>query len=108
MYVRAGYFEGEIAEKDFERFKAHVEREVAPLILKMPGIRDLRILWGREFQDGAPPYVLALEHAYNNKAALEAAIASPARDAMRAKLAEVMPLFKGSIRHVNYDLGFKS
>jgi uncharacterized protein (TIGR02118 family) len=108
MYVRAGYFEGEIAEKDFERFKTHVEREVAPLIMKMPGIRDLRILWGREFQDGAPPYMLALEHAYDSKAAMEAAIASPARDAMRAKLAEVMPLFKGSIRHVNYDLGFKS
>lgn len=107
MYVRAGYFEGEIAEQDFERFKAHVEREVAPLILKMPGIRDLRILWGAEFQDGAPPYVLAMEHAYDDKAALEAALASPARDALRAKLAEVLPLFKGAIRHVNYELAVR-
>ena len=107
MYVRAGYFEGEIAAADFERFRTHVEREIAPLILKMPGIRDLRILWGREFQDGAPPYVLAMEHAYDDREALEAALASPARDAMRAKLAEVLPLFKGAIRHVNYDLGVK-
>lgn len=107
MYVRAGYFEGEIAPQDFERFRAHLEQEVVPLVLKMPGLRDLRILWGREFQDGAPPYVLAIEHAYDSKAAMEAALASPAREAMRAKLGEVLPLFKGSIRHVNYDVGFK-
>lgn len=107
MYVRAGYFEGEIAEQDFERFKGHVEREVVPLVLKMPGLRDLRILWGAEFQDGAPSYVLAMEHGYDDKAALEAALASPAREAMRAKLGEVLPLFKGVIRHVNYDVGFR-
>ena len=107
MYLRAGYFEGTIESRDFERFRAHVEREVVPLVLKMPGIRELRVLWGREWQDGAPPYVLAMEHAYDDKAAMEAALASPARDAMRAKLAEVLPLFKGHIRHVNYDVGFR-
>jgi uncharacterized protein (TIGR02118 family) len=106
MYLRAGYFEGTVESRDFERFKAHVEREVVPLILKMPGIRDLRILWGREFQDGAPPYVLAMEHSYDSRDAMEKAISSPERDAMRAKLAEVLPLFKGQIRHVNYDVGF--
>jgi len=44
MYVRVGYFEGVIAATDFEGFKVHVEREVAPLFMKLPGIRDLRIL----------------------------------------------------------------
>jgi hypothetical protein len=107
MYVRVGYFEGVIDGKDLEHFKAHVEGEVGPLFLKIPGIRDLRILWGDEFQDGAPPYILAVEHAYDSKQSLQAARASPAADVMRAKLEEVMPLFKGTVRHVNYEVGFR-
>jgi len=105
MYLRAGYFEGTIEQHGFERFKTHVEREVAPLLLKMPGVRMLRVLWGREFQDGAPPYVLALELDYDSKEAMERSISSPERDAMAARLGEVMPLFKGDVRHVNYDVG---
>jgi hypothetical protein len=73
MYVRVGYFEGVIDGKDLEHFKVHVEGEVVPLFLKIPGIRDLRILWGDEFQDGAPPYILAVEHAYDSKQSLQAA-----------------------------------
>jgi hypothetical protein len=74
---------------------------------RTPGIRDLVILWGVEFQDGAPPYLLAVEHAYDSRQSMQAARASSAADVMRAKFDEVMPLFEGTIRHVNYEVGFK-
>lgn len=103
MYVRTAYFIGSVAAGDAERFRSHVETVILPAVRALPGNRGARAMWAREHEDGAPAVFLELEHRYDSADALAAALASPGRTAMRAKLAEVLPLFSGSVVHVNYD-----
>lgn len=46
MYVRCAYFEGSVDSTDRERFASIVGEQIAPQMLRFPGIRKPRLLWG--------------------------------------------------------------
>ena len=74
------------------------------MVAQMPRVRELRLLWGRQFETDAPRYYLTIEHSYDSLEDIERALASDVRTRMREKLNMIMPLFKGRILHVNYEI----
>jgi len=104
MHVRCAYLIGRIRPEAAESFRRHVEQQVLPRMRALPGNRRANALWPREYEPGAPGICLVLEHAYDSADALAAALATPARQAMRACLAEVLPSFEGEVVHINYDV----
>ena len=104
MHVRVAIFEGTVEAKDRPRFDAHVRDTVLPIIAGFPKIRSARCLKVAAVEDGGPPVYQIFELAFDNAEDCLAALASPGRAQSRAALAEIMPLFKGRIYHINLNL----
>ncbi|MBM3517637.1 MAG: EthD family reductase [Alphaproteobacteria bacterium] len=104
MYVRCGFFEGEVASEDRARFDAFWEEIALPLARRLPGIRSARILRGRQYEPDAPRFYQVVELSFGSLADIEAALASPVRAEIRARYAEFAPLFKGRLTHINCEV----
>ena len=104
MYVRCACFEGDVALTDRERFESLVREHIAPQMLRFPGIRKVRLLWGREWETPDRSTYLVLEHEYDSLEDLNTAITSDIRAEMQDTLDELVSLFDGRIYHVNYEV----
>lgn len=104
MHVRCACFEGDVIASDRERFESIVRDEMVPRMLKFPGIRSLRLRWGRESETPERHIYLVIEHGYDSPEAIESAITSDVRASMSSALEALMGLFDGKVWHVNYEL----
>ncbi len=104
MYVRCAYFEGDVDPADRERFDSFMETEIMPRLAKMPRVRAVRLLRGREFEDDARRFYQTIEQDYESLEDIRNALASDVRTALRAKLSEIMPLFEGRLSHINHHV----
>jgi hypothetical protein len=103
MYLRCAYFEGRVAATDRDRFESVVREHIAPQMLRFPGIRSLRLLWGREQETPDRNIYLVVEHGYDSIEDIQIAITSDVRAGMQSALDELITLFDGRIYHVNYE-----
>lgn len=103
MYVRCAFFEGTVDAQHRERFNSFINTELVPLLRQFPGLRDLRILRPEWSEDGAPQILLQTEMLFDSKEALERALDSDVRRKSREVAAEILPLFKGRLYHINYE-----
>ena len=104
MYVRCAYFEGDVDPADRERFDSFMEAEIMPRLAKMPRVRAVRLLRGREFEDDAPRFYQTIEQDYESLEDIQNALASEVRAALRERLSDIMPLFKGRLSHINHHV----
>ena len=104
MHVRCAIFEGTVAEADQPKFDACIKDKVMPIILGFPKIRAMRVLRARSVEDDGPPVYQIFELQFDTAEDAAAALATPKRAESRAALAEIMPLFKGRIYHINLNL----
>ncbi|MEX6508756.1 hypothetical protein [Jiella sp. M17.18] len=99
MIVRQAFFEGTIHAGREAEFRRFVEDRLVPMWRRFPGVRDLRVLFALERDEGAPPFPLALAMTFDDRAALQEALAAPVRFESRAVTAELMQMFDGHIHH---------
>lgn len=100
MITRYALFEGEIAEGADAAFRDAILSEVLPTWRAFPGALAVRVSFADDRDDGAPAFPLILAIDYPDLAALEAALASPARAASRAATQGVLTrFFTGRIHH---------
>ncbi len=104
MIVRCAYFEGHVEASDSARFEALICEQIVPTIASYPRIRNLRVLWGREYELDERSIYLLIEHTYDSLDDLNCALASDVRRLMLPTLAAVQQLFDGRIYHVNYEV----
>ena len=74
MIVRQAFFEGAIHAGRENAFKAYVADILMPMWLDFPGVREVRVLYAVERDDGAPAYPMVLWTVYDSKDALTAAL----------------------------------
>ncbi|MEM1076331.1 MAG: hypothetical protein AAF665_01850 [Pseudomonadota bacterium] len=79
MIVRFALFHGTLDDADRSDFDQHLRTRMLPLISAFPGLQSLRVLVPSEGDGRLAGAVLALEMTYQNRAAMEAALASPER-----------------------------
>jgi len=104
MHVRCAIFEGVVAEADQPKFDAFIQERVVPIISGFPKIRVMRVLRTKSVEDNGPPVYQIFELQFDSAEDAAAALATPKRAESRAALAEIMPLFKGRIYHINLNL----
>ena len=103
MYIRCAYFEGTIKNSDKATFKHHVITEMVPLIQQFPGLIELRVNWDVWVENNAPPIILKLEMVFNSLEDIETALNSKIRAQNKIKSAQIMPLLKGRVFHINHS-----
>jgi hypothetical protein len=100
MITRTAIFEGRIKPGCEARFFEGVEQRLAPLWRKFPHASNVRLLKVATADADAPSIVMIQQIDYPSRAALEEAIASPARAEARALTLELMEMFEGRFYHV--------
>ena len=100
MITRYALFEGYVREGQAEAFRAAVLAEVVPHWRAFPGVLAVRVCFSNERDEGAPELPLILAISYEDRAAVDTALASPARAAAKAATESILArYFHGRIHH---------
>ena len=100
MITRYALFEGHINNGQTDAFRAAVLAEVLPHWNAFPGVLAVRVCFANERDEGAPELPLILAISYSDRAAVDAALASPERAAAKAATESVLArFFHGRIHH---------
>lgn len=100
MITRYALFEGSIHPGQTEAFRQAVLSELLPKWKAFPGALAVRVCFAQSRDDGAPEYPLILAVSYPDLAAVDRALASPARSEGRAATESVLArFFTGRIHH---------
>ncbi len=100
MITRYALFEGRLHPGTEAAFRAAVLDEIVPKWRAFPGALSVRVSFAVARDDGAPEYPMILAIDYPDLAAVEAALASPARAEGRAATEAVLSrFFEGRIHH---------
>lgn len=103
MIIRSAYLEGTVAEADRADFDAHMSGPVMAAIATYPGLRQLRLRQLQQADEGAPPVYMVFDLVFDSLQAMDAALASPTRQAVREIIAQGMKPFKGRVYHLVYS-----
>ena len=100
MLMRMAVFEGRVKPGQEAGFHRYVTERLAPLWRQFDGAAEVRVLFGAEQDASAPEYPLILAITYPDRAAMERALASPARYESRDLLPELFEkYFDGRMHH---------
>jgi len=99
MIVRSAILEGSIAATDRSQFDAQMSGPVLAAIGTYPGIRQVKLRRLVQADEGAPPVYMVFDLYFDSLDAMNAALASPTRLAVRQQIAAVMGLFQGRVYH---------
>jgi len=104
MIVRTACLEGFVNPEDIDRFDAFIAHEVVPLMKRFPGVRSVRVMRAQSIEDDGPMLLMTFESVYDTVDAMTHAFTSPVRLLLKAKIAEIMPLFNGRLFHITQKL----
>ncbi|WP_117193301.1 hypothetical protein [Rhizobium terrae] len=104
MIIRQAFFEGTIKAGREEAFKAYVADKLMPMWRAFPGVREVRVLYNVERDEGAPSYPMVLSTLYDSREALAAALEAPVRYESREMTKGLLEMFEGHIHHHVFDL----
>lgn len=100
MITRTAVFEGRIAPGQEDRFFREVGERLAPMWAAFPGALAVRWFRCDECDDAERPVAMIQQVDYPSREVMQAALASPQRDAARAVTMELMAMFEGRFYHV--------
>ena len=99
MIVRSAFLDGTVAEADRVSFDRQMAGPVLDAIGTYPGIRAARLRRTEQRDDGSPQTYMVFDLYFDDLQAMDAALASPTRQAVRAQIAQAMVLFQGRTYH---------
>jgi len=99
MIVRSAFLEGTVAVAERARFDAHMAGPVLAAIGTYPGIRRVRLRRVEQADEGSPPNYMVFDLYFDSLDDMNAALASPIRQAVRELIAAGMGPFKGRVYH---------
>lgn len=100
MITRFALFEGRIHDGQADAFRQAVLAEVLPRWKAFPGALAVRVGFAESRDDGAPEYPMILAISFPDLDTVQAALASPERNAAKAATDAVLArFFTGRIHH---------
>lgn len=100
MITRFALFEGTVKPGQTLAFRTAVLDRLVPLWTQFTVNTDVRVMFSEERDEGAPEYPLILAITYPDRAAMEAALACPARFQSKEVTGEIVAeFFEGRIHH---------
>jgi hypothetical protein len=104
MIIRQAFFEGTIKPGKDAAFRDYIVEKLMPMWLAFPGVKEVRVLYNVERDEGAPSYPMVLSTMYADRAALANALESPVRYESREMTKGLLEMFDGHIHHHVFDL----
>jgi hypothetical protein len=104
MIIRQAFFEGSIHAGYEQAFRSYVAEKLMPMWRAFPGVKEVRVLYNIERDEGAPSYPIVLSTMYESRDALAAALDSPVRYESREMTKGLLAMFTGHIHHHVFDL----
>lgn len=108
MFMRCAYFVG----RPVRGKEAELHARLTDALTMYQGfdkIRSVQLLLAKESEEGAPDIYATLQLCFAEEAELQAALASPFRQQMRAYFVDtVFPPFEGSVKHINHAVSDRS
>lgn len=104
MIVRTACLEGEVKPQDIDRFDAFIATEVVPVMRRFPGVKSVRVMRAQTIEDNGPALHMTFESVYDSVEAMNHAFSFPVRQELKARMLEIMPLFKGRLFHITQHL----
>jgi quinol monooxygenase YgiN len=99
MIVRSAFLEGTVAEADRADFDRQMSGPVLAAIATYPGIQGVKLRRLVQADAGAPPVYMVFDLYFEDVAAMDAALATPARQAVRQQISVAMARFQGRVYH---------
>lgn len=103
MIIRSVHLEGTVADGDRDAFDAHLRGPVSQALRTYPGLRQLRLRRLVRGEEGAPAVYLAFDLYFDCLQAMDSALASPTRQAVRDAMVAARGLWTGRIFHLVYE-----
>jgi uncharacterized protein (TIGR02118 family) len=103
MIIRSAILQGQVPEADRERFDAQMRGAVVQAISTYPGIRQVKLRKLLSADEGMAPTYMVFDLYFDSLAAMEAALASPTRQAVREQMKQAMSLFQGKVWHQVFE-----
>ncbi len=103
MIIRSAVLEGTVPEADRQSFDARMGGAVLQAISTYPGIRKVRVRKLIAADEGTPPNYMIFDLYFDSLADMEAALASPIRDVVRAQIQQTLSVFQGRVYHQLFD-----
>ncbi len=103
MIVRSAYLEGTVADADREPFDRHMAGPVLAAIATYPHLRRVKLRRIAQADAGAPPLYMIFDLYFDDIDAMNAALASPIRQAVREQISHGMSRFKGRVYHLVFS-----
>lgn len=101
MYSRNAFFLGQPALGAEDKFRTGLEAGAAQYA-KLPGVLSAHLEFPLSKDKGAPDIYATIRMVFASEQDIERALSSPQRQTVRAAFAgTVMPLFEGTVVHVN-------
>lgn len=98
--VRTAVLEGTVAVEKRAEFDQYMRETVLTAIARYPGIRRAVLRVPADVEPGAPPIYMIFDLHFDSLEAMHAALASPVRAEVRARIAEGMGAFQGRVYHL--------
>lgn len=99
MIVRSAFLEGTVAQADRPSFDRQMAGPVLDAIRTYPGIRAAKLRHTEQRDDGSPPNYMVFDLYFDDLQAMDAALASATRQAVRAQIEKAMVHFQGRVYH---------
>ena len=99
MIVRSAILEGSIPAADRQQFDAQMAGPVLAAIGTYPGIRQVKLRRLVQADEGTPQIYMVFDLYFDSLDDMNAALASPTRQAVRQQIGAVMGLFQGRVYH---------
>lgn len=99
MIVRSAFLEGHVDAAHREAFDRQMSGPVLQAIGTYPGIRQVRLRRLEQADEGSPAHCMVFDLYFDSLDAMNAALASPTRQAVRGLIGAAMEHFQGRVYH---------
>jgi len=104
MIIRSAFLHGSVPEPEQPAFDRHMRDTVVAEILTYPGIRRVTLRKLAQADAGADAAYMQFDLYFDSVDAMDAALASPVRQAVQERIKAGMGPFSGRVTHVVSDL----
>ena len=82
MWIRSAFWEGKFRPGQERAFVAEIETDIVPAMRGLPGVKDVKALWPKAYEDRSTDIVCQLLVFFANQSDIALMISSDARNAV--------------------------
>jgi uncharacterized protein (TIGR02118 family) len=99
MIIRCAYLEGTVEPAQQAEFDARMRGPVLAAIGTYPGLRQVKLRRLEQADANTPAHYMVFDLYFDSLEAMNAALASPTRQAVREQVSAAMAAFQGRVYH---------